>query len=78
MKKCPHCDKVLMASILPRCSWCGGDLEEHELRKSREEILERWEKDKKEFEHKKSLEKLGEETRKSFEKSISDRTRFLG
>ena len=54
-----------MASILPRCSWCGGDLEEHELRKSREEILERWEKDKKEFEHKKSLEKLGEETRKA-------------
>ena len=43
-----------MASILPQCSWCGGDLEKHELRKSREEILERWEKDKKEFEHKKA------------------------
>ena len=61
----------------PNAPGAGVIWKEHELRKSREEILERWEKDKKEFEHKKSLEKLGEETRKAFEKSISDRTRFL-
>ena len=53
MKKCPHCDKVLMASILPQCSWCGGELKESELRKSKEEILRRWDDDKKDEEHKK-------------------------
>ena len=53
MKKCPHCDKVLMASILPQCSWCGGELKENELRKSQEEILKRWEKDKKDNEYQK-------------------------
>ena len=39
MKKCPHCDKFLMASILPQCSWCGGEFKENELRKTKEEIL---------------------------------------
>ena len=53
MKKCPHCDKVLMASILPQCSWCGGELKESELLKSKEEILRRWDDDKKDEEHKK-------------------------
>ena len=29
-KKCPHCDKVLMSTKVPRCSWCGEELKEHE------------------------------------------------
>ena len=73
MKKCPHCDKVLMASILPQCSWCGGALKENELRKSKEEILQRWEKDKKDNEYRKNLEKHGEELRKAFERNIRSR-----
>jgi len=73
MKKCPHCDKVLMASILPQCSWCGGELKENELRKSKEEILQRWEEGKKEYEYRKNLEKHGEEVRKALERNISRR-----
>jgi len=30
-KTCPHCGRVLMSSIIPRCSWCGGKLEEKEM-----------------------------------------------
>jgi len=71
MKKCPHCDKVLMASILPQCSWCGGELKENELRKSKEEILQRWEKDKKDNEYQKNLDKHGKEIRKDFEREVA-------
>ena len=70
MKKCPHCDKVLMASILPQCSWCGGELKESELRKSKEEILRRWDDDKKDEEYKKNLENYGKEIRKGFERRV--------
>ena len=70
MKKCPHCNKVLMASILPQCSWCGGDLKENELRNSKEEILEQWEKKKNEIEYQKKIKHHGEDVKKSFEESI--------
>ena len=73
MKKCPHCNKVLMASILPQCSWCGGDLKENELRNSKEEILEQWEKKKKEIEYQKKIKQHGEDVKKSFEESIRRR-----
>ena len=73
MKKCPHCNKVLMASILPQCSWCGGDLKENELRNSKEEILEQWEKKKNEIEYQKNIKQHGEDVKKSFEKSIRRR-----
>ncbi len=72
MKKCPHCDKVLMASILPQCSWCGGELKESELRKSKEEILRRWDDDKKDEEYKKNLENYGKEIRKGFERRVAN------
>ena len=72
MKKCPHCDKVLMASILPQCSWCGGELKENELRKSQEEILQRWEKDKKDNEHQKNLDEHGKEIRKDFQRGVAN------
>ena len=71
MKKCPHCDKVLMASILPQCSWGGGELKENELRKTKEEILQRWEKDKKDNEYQKNLDKHGKELRKDFERGVA-------
>ena len=73
MKKCPHCNKVLMASILPQCSWCGGDLKENELRNSKEEILEQWEKKKIEIEYQKKIKQHGEDVKKSFEESIRRR-----
>jgi hypothetical protein len=73
MKKCPHCDKVLMASILPQCSWCGGELKENELRNSKEEILQQWENKKDEIEYQKKIKQHGEDVRKSFEKSIRRR-----
>ena len=73
MKKCPHCDRILMASILSQCSWCGGELKEYELCKSREEILQRWEKDKQDREYQQRLEKHGKDVRKAFEKNISRR-----
>ena len=72
MKKCPHCDKVLMASILPQCSWCGCELKESELRKSKEEILRRWDDDKKDEEYKKNLENYGKEIRKGFERKVAN------
>ena len=72
MKKCPHCDKVLMASILPQCSWCGGELKESELRESKEEILRRWDDDKKDEEYKKNLENYGKEIRKGFERKVAN------
>ena len=72
MKKCPHCDKVLMASILPQCSWCGGELKENELRKSKEEILQRWEKDKKDNEYQKNLDEHGKEIRKDFGRGVAN------
>ena len=73
MKKCPHCNKVLMASILPQCSWCGGALKENELRNSKEEILEQWEKKKNEIEYQKKIKQHGEDVKKSFEESIRRR-----
>lgn len=30
VKKCPHCEKVLLSSVVPRCSWCGNVLESAE------------------------------------------------
>ena len=72
MKKCPHCDKVLMASILPQCSWCGGELKENELRKTKEEILQRWEKDKKNNDHQKNLDEHGKEIRKDFGRGVAN------
>ena len=30
-KSCPHCSRVLMSSIIPRCSWCGEDLKREEM-----------------------------------------------
>ena len=77
MKKCPHCDKVLMASILPQCSWCGGELKESELRKSKEEILRRWDDDKKEEEYKNNLENYGKEIRKGFERRVANSIRRI-
>ena len=53
-----------MASILPQCSWCGGELKENELRKTKEEILQRWEKDKKNYDHQKNLDEHAKEIRK--------------
>ena len=73
MKKCPHCDKVLMASILPQCSWCGGELKENELRNSKEEILQQWENKKDEIEYQKKIKQHGEDIRKSFEEGIRRR-----
>ena len=73
MKKCTHCNNVLMASILPQCSWCGGDLKENELRNSKEEILEQWEKKKNEIEYQKKIKQHGEDVKKSFEESIRRR-----
>ena len=73
MKKCPHCKRVLMASVLSQCSWCGGVLKENELQKSREEILERWEKDKQDLEYQKRIEKHGKDVRKAFERDIGRR-----
>ena len=77
MKKCPHCDRVLSVSVLPQCSWCGGELKESELRKSKEEILQRWEKDKKDYEYQQNLEKHGEEVKKQFEDKIRRITKHL-
>ena len=77
MKKCPHCDKVLMASILPQCSWCGGELKESELRKSKEEILRRWDDDKKDEEYKNNLENYGKEIRKGFERRVANSIRRI-
>ena len=73
MKKCPHCKRVLMASVLSKCSWCGVVLKENELQKSREEILERWEKDKQELEYQKRIEKHGKDVRKAFVRDIGRR-----
>ena len=61
-----------MASILPQCSWCGGELKESELRKSKEEILRRWDDDKKDEEYKKNLENYGKEIRKGFERKVAN------
>ena len=63
-----------MASILPQCSWCGGELKENELRKSKEEILQRWEKDKKDNEYQKNLDEHGKEIRKDFESFCAARS----
>ena len=73
MKNCPHCDRVLMASVLSQCSWCGGVLKENELQKSREEILQRWEKDKQDIEYQQRIEKHGKDVRKAFERNIGRR-----
>ena len=72
MKKCPHCDKVLMASILPQCSWCGGELKENKVRKTKEKILQRWEKDKKDNEYQKNLDEHGKEIRKDFGRGVAN------
>ena len=73
MKKCPHCDRVLMASALSKYSWCGGVLKENELQKSREEILQRGEKDKQDLEYQQRIEKHGKDVRKAFERNIGRR-----
>ena len=72
-----------MASILPQCSWCGGELKENELRKTKEEILQRCEKDKKDNEYQKNLDEYGKEIRKDFERGVANsiqriRRRHLG
>ena len=61
-----------MASILPQCSWCGGELKENELRKTKEEILQRWEKDKKDNEYQKNLDEYGKEIRKDFGRGVAN------
>ena len=30
VKKCPHCEKVLLSSVVPRSSWCGNPLKSSE------------------------------------------------
>ena len=30
-KTCPHCSRVLMSSLIPRCSWCGKKIKETEM-----------------------------------------------
>lgn len=39
-KNCPHCSRVLMSSLIPRCSWCGGDLKEDERYMASDDWLE--------------------------------------
>ena len=73
MKKCPHCNKVLMASVLPQCSWCGKELKENEVRNSKEEILKQWNNNKKQYEYQKSIEQHGKDVRKSFEQDLRRR-----
>ena len=48
-------------------------MKENELRKSREEVLQRWEKDKQDDEYQQRLEKYGKDVRKAFERNISTR-----
>ena len=38
-KTCPHCSRVLMSSIIPRCSWCGEDLKQEEMYLASEDWL---------------------------------------
>jgi hypothetical protein len=38
-KTCPHCSRVLMSSIIPRCSWCGEDLKREEMYLASEDWL---------------------------------------
>ena len=38
-KMCPHCSRVLMSSIIPRCSWCGEDLKQEEMYVASEDWL---------------------------------------
>ena len=38
-KTCPHCSRVLMSSIIPRCSWCGEDLKREEMYVASEDWL---------------------------------------
>ena len=38
-KACPHCSRVLMSSIIPRCSWCGEDLKREEMYVASEDWL---------------------------------------
>ena len=38
-KSCPHCSRVLMSSIIPRCSWCGEDLKREEMYVASEDWL---------------------------------------
>ena len=38
-KTCPHCSRVLMSSIIPRCSWCGEDLKKEEMYLASEDWL---------------------------------------
>ena len=38
-KSCPHCSRVLMSSIIPRCSWCGEDLKREEMYEASEDWL---------------------------------------
>ena len=52
-------------------------MKESELRKSKEEILQRWEKDKKDYEYQQNLEKHGEEVKKQFEGKIRRITKHL-
>ena len=70
MKKCPHCDRVLMATLLPKCSWCGGALKEEELQKTKEEVLDRMQKRKEKEEYEKAMKKHGKQVRKNFEEGV--------
>ena len=38
-KSCPHFSRVLMSSIIPRCSWCGEDLKREEMYVASEDWL---------------------------------------
>ena len=38
-KSCPHCSRVLMSSIIPRCSWCGEYLKREEMYVASEDWL---------------------------------------
>ena len=38
-KICPYCSKVLMSSIIPRCSWCGMQLKREQMYTAKKDWL---------------------------------------
>ena len=38
-KLCPYCGKVLMSSIIPRCSWCGEQLKRNQMYTAKKDWL---------------------------------------